>query len=165
MDERIGHRPRHLIRSKLGEEFRAEAALAGLAGEVFLPVLRRIKKGPVGNSLGLRYPFFRTTLFVRLDPADCQKVVKHEIGVRGLVMNEQVPLMVPAAVIDCLRRFVAAQDQVSSIELTGVRARERSPICTCSTFFQAASRRPTTHDVSQDHRAVEGHYLILTSND
>jgi Transcription termination factor nusG len=108
----------HLIRSKLGEEFLAEAALTGLAGEVFLPVLRRIKKRPRGELASAPVPLFSGYLFARLDPLDCQEKTKYAIGVRGPVMSGKVPITVPTMLIDFLKQLMAAQDQARPFEFT-----------------------------------------------
>lgn len=125
----------HLIRSKLGEEFLAEAALARLAGEVFLPVLRRIKRRPRGELASAPVPLFSGHLFARLDPVRSQKTIKYALGVRGLVMSGRVPVTVPANIIDLLKQLVAAQDQVQPLVLMGKLTGDKAFVSELESLF------------------------------
>ena len=93
----------YLVRTKTGKERWVRDQLAGIASDVFLPLLRARapRWGRMATTVG---PLFPCYVFARLDLQRSYFGVKYMQGVRGIVSAGKDPLAVPPAIVTEIRR-------------------------------------------------------------
>jgi transcriptional antiterminator RfaH len=102
------------VRSQAHAEEKAARHLGNQGFKAYLPRYRRRIRHARRNVMALR-PLFPGYLFVNLDPDVCRwRAVNGTIGVREILTNGDMPLMVPDAIIN---EIMAREDETGAVKL------------------------------------------------
>lgn len=118
----------YVVHTQPGSELRAEANLRRQGYETYLPRYRR-RRSHARRVDFVDRPLFPRYMFVRFDPsADRWRPILGTFGVCGLVRFGDIPVPVPAGIVDALRANEAARtfdDPVSPVRGLGIGAQIR----------------------------------------